>query len=150
MITLNLPAAELKIQQRGDASEVFDPLRKRYVSLTDEEWVRQHVIAFLATDKKVPMHMMSSEKGILVNKLPKRFDILVHDKHGKPVMIVECKAPQIAIDEDVFYQAARYNFTLQVKFLLLTNGLQHHCAEIDYINGKVTFLNSIPSYNEMF
>lgn len=149
MINLNLPAAELKMRQRDDASEVFDPLRKRYVALTDEEWVRQHLIAFLASEKKVPLHMMSSEKRILVNRLPKRFDILVYAKQSKPVMIVECKAPHIAIDEEVFYQAARYNLTLQVKYLLLSNGLEHHCAQIDYVTGKIALLSSIPSYHEM-
>lgn len=146
MIHLNFPPADLKIRTQNNRMEVFDPLRKRYVALTDEEWVRQNLISYLAFHKMVPLHVMASERGLLVNKLPKRFDVVVFSSKGKPVMIVECKAPHIKLTEDVLYQAARYNLTLQVDFLLITNGLDHHCAKVDYASGSLQFLQDIPDY----
>lgn len=146
MIHLNFPPADLKIRTQNNRMEVFDPLRKRFVALTDEEWVRQNLISYLARHKMVPLHMMASERGFLVNKLPKRFDVVVFSSKGEPVMIVECKAPHIKLTEDVFYQAARYNLTLQVNYLLITNGLEHHCANVDYTSGNINFLMNIPDY----
>lgn len=149
MIQLNFPPADLRIRQQNERMEVFDPLRKKFVVLTDEEWVRQNLINYLAVDKKVPMTMMASERGLLVNNMPKRFDLLIFSSNGMPVMIVECKAPHIPVNEEVFYQAARYNLTLQVKYLLITNGLEHHCLSVDYINGETRFLKEIPVYSEL-
>ncbi|MGE5316666.1 MAG: type I restriction enzyme HsdR N-terminal domain-containing protein [Chloroflexota bacterium] len=149
MKKLNLPEAELRIRQNGNATEVFDPLRKKFVVLTEEEWVRQNIIQYLHIHKDVPMHMMASERGLVVNGMPNRFDLVVFGLEGKPVMIVECKAPHIAVKEDVFYQAARYNLALQVKYLLITNGLEHHCVSIDYSTGKISFLEDIVSFMEM-
>lgn len=149
MKQLNLPEAKLRIRQKNNHLEVFDPLRKRFVTLTEEEWVRQNLISYLAVYKQVPLHMMASERGIEVNSMPKRFDLLVFATSGNPVMIVECKAPHIAVDNEVFYQAARYNFTLQVNYLLITNGLEHHCLYVNYQTGETTFLNDIPDYDGM-
>lgn len=149
MIPLNFPPADLRIRQQNDRMEVFDPLRKKFVVLTDEEWVRQNLINYLAVDKKVPMTMMASERGLLVNNMPKRFDLLVFSSIGNPIMIVECKAPHIPVNDEVFYQAARYNLTLQVKYLLITNGLEHHCLYVDYITGEIRFLEEIPVYSEL-
>lgn len=149
MIQLNFPPADLRIRQQNDRMEVFDPLRKKFVVLTDEEWVRQNLINYLSIDKKVPMTMMASERGLMVNNMPKRFDLLIFSSNGNPIMIVECKAPHIPVNEEVFYQAARYNITLQVKYLLITNGLEHHCLHVNYKTGETQFLKEIPSYNEL-
>lgn len=149
MIQLNFPPADLRIRQQNDRMEVFDPLRRKFVQLTDEEWVRQNLINYLATDRKVPMTMMASERGLLVNKMPKRFDLLIFSSNGSPIMIVECKAPHVAVNEEVFYQAARYNITLQVEYLLITNGLEHHCIHVNYKTGETQFLKEIPLYNDL-
>lgn len=149
MKQLNLPEANLRIKQSNNHLEVFDPLRKRFVTLTEEEWVRQNLISYLALYKQVPMHMMASERGIEVNTLPKRFDLLVFSSSGNPVMIVECKAPHIVLNNEVFYQAARYNLKLQVNYLLITNGMEHHCLYVNYRTGETTFLKDIPDYNVM-
>jgi len=149
MIQLNFPPADLRIRQQNDRMEVFDPLRKKFVVLTDEEWVRQNLINYLSIDKKVPMTMMASERGLMVNNMPKRFDLLIFSSNGNPIMIVECKAPHIPVNEEVFYQAARYNITLQVKYLLITNGLEHHCIQVNYKTGETQFLKEIPLYHEL-
>lgn len=149
MVLLNFPETDLRIRTNGDASEVFDPLRRKFVALTDEERVRQYLIQYLHINKNVPMHMMASERGLQVNNMPKRFDLVVFGIHGHPLMIVECKAPHIPVNEDVFYQAARYNLALQVKYLLITNGIEHLCISIDYNTGETSFLEEIPKYKEM-
>lgn len=149
MQTLNFPPADLRIRQLNNNIQVNDPLRKRWVNLTEEEWVRQNLVNYLASYKNYPMHMMASERGIMVNKLPKRFDLVVYKSNGKPIMIVECKAPHIPINNDVFYQAARYNFTLRVKYLLITNGLEHHCLLVNYDSGETSFMTDIPNYDKL-
>ncbi len=149
MIKLNFPPSDLRVREYNDRKEIFDPLRKKFVLLTDEEWVRQNLISYLATDREIPLTMMASERGLLVNNLPKRFDLLVFATDGKPLMIVECKAPHIPVDEEVFYQAARYNITLQVEYLLITNGMEHHCIKINYNTGETKFLKEIPLYSEL-
>jgi hypothetical protein len=146
MIKLNLPDADLKIRRQGNNTEVFDPLRKKFVALTEEEWVRQHLIAYFIEHKKIPMHMMASERGLTINTMPRRFDLVVFSTDGKPAMIVECKAPGIPLNEDVFYQAARYNMALHVKYLLITNGLEHHCMYVDYLTPEIRFIEQIPDY----
>jgi hypothetical protein len=149
MIKLNFPPSDLRVREYNDRKEIFDPLRKKFVLLTDEEWVRQNLISYLATDREIPLTMMASERGLLVNNLPKRFDLLVFATDGKPLMIVECKSPHIPVDEEVFYQAARYNITLQVEYLLITNGMEHHCIKINYNTGETKFLKEIPLYSEL-
>lgn len=149
MIKLNFPSSDLRIREVNNRKEIFDPLRKKFVLLTDEEWVRQNLISYLATDRKVPLSMMASERGLLVNNMPKRFDLLIFSTDGNPLMIIECKAPHVSVDEEVFYQAARYNITLQVEYLLITNGMEHHCIKINYNTGETKFLKEIPLYSEL-
>ncbi len=149
MIKLNFPSSDLRIREVNNRKEIFDPLRKKFVLLTNEEWVRQNLISYLATDRKVPLSMMASERGLLVNNMPKRFDLLIFSTDGNPLMIIECKAPHVSVDEEVFYQAARYNITLQVEYLLITNGLEHHCIKINYDTGETKFLKEMPLYHEL-
>jgi len=130
LITLNLPEFPFKLRTVGQSKQIFDALRRKYVALTPEEWVRQHFISFLITDKKYPASYISVERGLKINTLQKRTDIVVHDRSGKPWMIVECKSPDVEISEETFYQAGRYNIGLQVSYLVLTNGLSHFCMRL--------------------
>jgi hypothetical protein len=146
LIILNLPQYPHKIRTDGQSKQIFDGLRRKYVALTPEEWVRQHFIQYLIIEKKYPASYMSVEKSLKVNTLQKRTDIVIHDKTGKPWMIVECKSPDVEISEETFYQAGRYNLKLKVTFLVLTNGLQHFCLRI--LNDKVVFEDELPLYTE--
>lgn len=144
---LNLPEYELKLTKDGDKFFVFDSLRKKHIQLTPEEWVRQNFIEFLLNDKKFPKGLISVESKITLNGLTKRTDILVHSRDAKPLLIVECKSSDVKITQEVFDQIARYNMVLHVKYLVLTNGLQHYCCQIDHINQKYNFIKDIPEWD---
>ena len=144
MDNLNLPNYPFRFRTSGQSKEIFDTLRKKYVSLTPEEWVRQHFIKYLSDELKYPPGFISIEKGLLFNDRKKRTDIVVHDSYGKPWMIVECKAPHIKLTENAFYQAASYHLKLEVKYLVITNGLKHFCCKFE--NEKFVFTNSFPGF----
>ena len=146
MPQLNLPFAALKTKLVEGTTQVFDEVRKKYFILTPEEWVRQHFIHYLNNEKKYPLGLMGVEKLVKYNGLSTRADIVLYDKDAKATMIVECKAPKIKITQEAFNQIAKYNFKLKVKYLVVTNGLQHFCCEMDYENNKITFLDGIPRY----
>jgi hypothetical protein len=147
MEELNLPAYELKLKVVDGKILVFDMVRKRYVVLTPEERVRQMILAFLIKDKEYPKSLLAVEKKIVLNTLAKRCDIVVYDKQGVALMIVECKAPNIDISQEAFDQVARYNMKLKVKYLVVTNGLKHYCCFIDFEKNNYYFLEEIPGYN---
>lgn len=149
MIKLNFPDYQFRLSTKDDKSMIFDGVRKKFVRLTDEEWVRQHCISYLINEKKCPASLLAIEKELSVNTMRKRTDIVVYYKEGKPLLIVECKAPSVKISEEVFEQAARYNLTLKVNYLMVTNGLQHYCCSIDHQQQSFTFLKEIPSYDVM-
>ncbi len=139
----------MKIRELNGHKEIFDPLRKKYVALTPEERVRQELIIYLNSEKNVPFHMMASERGLTVNSLSKRFDLVIFGKDGNPSLIAECKAPKIQLNEDVFYQAAGYNLALHVRYLLITNGTEMQCLFVDSRTGDSRFLDYIPDYSEI-
>jgi hypothetical protein len=149
MIALNLPEFKYTLQKDGDKIRIFDRIRKKYVVLTPEEWVRQHFINFLHTEKKYPLSLMKIESGIKYNNQFKRTDIVVYNNEGRPLVLVECKAPEINITADVFEQAARYNQNLKVDYIIVTNGLGHYCSSIDYKTNTFAFLKEIPEYKSM-
>ena len=149
MIRLNLPEYPMKIEQEDDATWIFDPIRKKRVVLTPEEWVRQHFVQYLLHEKEVPQSLVRIEMGLRLNQLKKRGDIVVFDRSGRPVLIVECKAPDVKLDQKVFDQVARYNLALKVDYLIITNGLKHYCCRMDYPNHSYQFLESIPGYSQM-
>jgi hypothetical protein len=149
MRELNLPVVELRIRIHKGKREVFDPVRKRHVSLTAEEWVRQHFLQFLVIQKRVPSALIAVETSIKYNRLAKRCDLVVYNRNGQPVLIVECKAPEIEISQDVFQQVAMYNMTLKVKYLVVTNGLDHYTCIVDHEAGSFQFLKDIPDYDDM-
>ena len=146
MPQLNLPNAVLKIKLVEGTTQVFDAVRKKYLVLTPEEWVRQHFIHYLNSKKKYPLGLMGVEKMVKYNEQSTRADIVLYTNEGKPNMIVECKAPKVKITQDAFNQIAKYNFKLRVDFLVVTNGMQHFCCAMDYENNKITFLKEVPSY----
>ena len=146
MIELHLPEANLRIRRSGDKTEVFDVIRKRFVKLTSEEWVRQHFIHYLISQKQVPASLIGVETSIKYNQLSKRCDIVVFTNTGKPVLIVECKAPEVLISQEVFNQVALYNMTLMVNYLVVTNGIDHFVSYIDHQKRSFTFLKEIPDY----
>jgi hypothetical protein len=146
MVPLNLPSYDYKIKKEGSKVLIFDPIRKKYVVLTPEEWVRQHFINFLFIEKKYPLSLMKIEGGLKYNNQNKRSDIVIYNTLGKPSVLVECKAPDVNITSDVFEQASRYNQQLKVEYIIITNGLGHYCSSIDYKEGTFAFLQEIPEY----
>ncbi|MGE5425265.1 MAG: type I restriction enzyme HsdR N-terminal domain-containing protein, partial [Syntrophothermus sp.] len=132
MQLLNLPSADFRVRNNGNRREIFDPVRKRFVALTPEEWVRQNFIQYLNGIKNYPLSLLGIEIPLVYNGLKKRCDILVCNNSGKPRLIVECKAPEVKISQDVFHQVAIYNMAMNVEFLVVTNGLDHFICRIDH------------------
>lgn len=145
-VALNLPPYPFKLTQKDDDLFIFDELRKKQLLLTPEEWVRQHVVQYLMIQKKYPKNFIKLEGGLKLNQLQKRTDILVFDQFGKADILVECKATSIKIDQKVFDQAARYNLIHRVNYLLVSNGLNHYCCQMNYENESYTFLEELPEY----
>jgi hypothetical protein len=149
MQKLNIPEYQHTVRSSGDKKEIFDKIRKKYVVLTPEEWVRQNFISYLINEKNYPASLISVETELKLFKLKKRTDVLVFQNTGKALMIVECKATTVKIDQDVFDQIARYNMALKVNYLVVTNGLMHYCCYLDYENNTYHFLENIPEYNAL-
>lgn len=149
-MTLNLPQRifNVKVTQQGNRV-IFDRLRRRFVTLTPEEWVRQNFVEFLIADRGFPAGLMSNEMSLTQNGISRRCDTVVTDNHGSPMVIVEYKAPSIKITQTVFDQICRYNMVLQAKYLIVSNGLQHYCCKIDYAHNSYSFLPDVPSYNAL-
>jgi hypothetical protein len=146
---LNFPAFQFRLSRVEGKEYIFDPVRKKMVSNTPEEWVRQHMIAYLLEISGVPASLLGVEKQLILNGLVKRFDIAVFNRSGNPLMLIECKAPVIKVTEKVFDQAARYNMLLKVNYFIITNGLDHFCCKLDYIKGSYDFLEDIPLFADM-
>jgi hypothetical protein len=136
-----------KIRLQNEKKQVYDPLRRRYVALTPEEEVRQNTLYQLINSLKVPQSLIAVEYSLKMNGLQKRCDIVIFSNEGKPVMIVECKAESVSIDQSVLEQAARYNFKLKVNYLWLTNGKSQYCCQINSENGQLDYLDFVPDYN---
>jgi len=143
---LALPDHGLKTRHGPEGPQVWDSIRRQWVALLPEEWVRQHFINYLVTDKRCPASLIAVERTLTLNGLAKRADIVVHAADGRAVALVECKAPSVRLDQAVFEQAARYNVVFKVAFLMVTNGLQHYCCRVDPALGTVEFLVEIPDH----
>lgn len=148
METLNLPAYPFKIITRNKRTQIFDGVRRKYVALTPEEWVRQHVVEFLVSEKQVPRSLIAIEMKLKVNQLAKRADIVVFNRQGEPTLVVECKAPHIKITQDTFDQVARYNMDLQVPWVVATNGINHYFCWIDLQKRTYAFVRELPNYED--
>lgn len=146
---INLPPYEIKLREQNGRRQIFDFLRRRYVSLTPEEWVRQHFVHFLIEQKGYPKGLLANEVEQKIGDKKLRCDTLLYNKELRPRMIIEYKAPEIAITQRVFNQITVYNFLLHVDYLIVSNGRQHYCCRTDYEKGEYTFLQDIPHYTEL-
>lgn len=135
---------DFKVKHEGSQSFIFDSVRKRYVALTPEEWVRQHWLRYLIEEKKYPRSLIAVEMSLKLNTLSKRCDIVVYGNNGSPQLIVECKAVSVRILQNVFDQVARYNLSLKVKYLVVSNGKETFCCEIDFEKQSFIFLEELP------
>ncbi len=149
MLDLNLPPCDIKIKKENDVLIVFDRLRAKYVALTPEEWVRQNFINFLIEHRNYPPMLIANEMQIKQGKRIRRCDSVVYDNQLNPLVIIEYKAPDVAITQKVFEQIARYNYVLKVPYLIVSNGLSHYCCHVDYENQSIAYLPDIPKYEEL-
>lgn len=149
MLALNLPAYETKITENDGKRQIFDILRKCYVALTPEEWVRQHFVHYLIDHKGYSKALMGNEVSILLNNTKRRCDTVVYDRSMRPRVIVEYKAPSVRITKEVFAQISRYNLILKVDYLIVSNGIQHYCCKMDYTDNTFVFLQKVPEYNKI-
>lgn len=149
MLSLNLPSAPLKITDRNGKKYVFDVLRKKYVALTTEECVRQHFVHYLINGLGYPVGLLANEVSIKLNGTAKRCDTVLFSSSLSPRMIIEYKAPDVNISQQVFNQITRYNIVLKVDYLIVTNGMTHYCCKVDYETGRCIFLPSVPRYSDL-
>jgi hypothetical protein len=146
---LNLPQYSFKINSKEENEMILDPLRRKFVKLTPEEWVRQNFVQYLINEGKYPAGLLGIEVLFRLNKLKRRVDILVHNRLGEAIMIVECKSADVKIDEKVFEQIATYNMKFKVPYLIVTNGLHHYACKIDHQEMKFEYLLVIPLYEDL-
>jgi hypothetical protein len=144
---LQFPTYSFRFKNNENKVSIFDTIRKKFVILQPEEWVRQHCIHYLINEKKYPQSLINVEKELRVNDLKKRYDIVIFNSDGSIHLIVECKAPKIPINQEVFDQIARYNLALNASYLMVTNGLNHYYCQMDMQKECYHFLKDIPSYN---
>ncbi len=149
MQQLNLPGFDIKTRFDKNQTQVFDTIRKKYVALTPEEWVRQHFINYMVAHLKYPKGLIAVEHPLFINGVSHRVDIVAFSPDAKPLLIVECKATNIRIDQSVVQQVTRYNIFLKAPYLILTNGMVHFCVRVDFKSGLSTPLKTIPYYNEI-
>ncbi len=146
---LNLPQYTFRIKDKLDKKLIFDGFRRRWVMLTPEEWVRQNFARYLTEEKHFPTSLVAIERSLRMNQRDFRTDIVLFSKSGNPLVVVECKAPEVKISQQVFDQIARYNLDLRVNYLIVTNGLVHYCCCFDQSALSYTFLPEIPDYMEL-
>jgi hypothetical protein len=149
MQQLNLPQYPIKLKEEKGTKYIFDPIRKKYLVLLPEEWVRQNFIQYLINDKSFPSTLIAIEKGLKLNELQKRADIVIYDNKGQPIVLIECKAPKVKINQEVFEQVARYNIVFKVPYLVVTNGIEHYCAKVNFELNSFEFLQELPVYNSL-
>jgi hypothetical protein len=148
METLNLPSFDYKIKHSDANVMIFDALRRKYVLLTPEEWVRQHFVHYLIGSLQYPKSLISIERGTTYNKLQKRTDMCVYDQQGKPYLLVECKAAHVPITQEVVRQVSVYNQALQARYIVITNGVEHYCWEVNFETRQFQPLQGIPIFGE--
>lgn len=149
MYRLNLPQYEIKIVRREGKAAILDILRRKYVSLTPEEWVRQHFIHFLTEHKGYPGTLLANEVELMCGQKRLRCDSVLYDRTARPRMIIEYKAPTVQLTQKVFDQISSYNMLLKVDYLIVSNGMRHYCCKMDYENHRYVFLKDIPEYKDL-
>ena len=146
MQNLNFPSYNFRFKNSENKVSIFDDIRKKFIILTPEEWVRQHTIQFLLQVKNYPKSYINVEKLIKVNNINKRYDAVVFHPNGELFLLIECKAPDVKITQQTFDQIARYNLKLKAQYLMVTNGLNHYFCEMDFDNEKYIFLDELPEF----
>ncbi len=147
MQSLNFQPYQFRFKNSENKVAIFDEVRKKFIILTPEEWVRQHVVHYLMKEKNYPKSWVNVEKQIKINGLTKRYDVVVFNPDGSIFLLVECKAPEIKINQNTFDQIARYNMVIKAQYLMVTNGLEHYFCQMDYKNEKYHFLQELPQPN---
>lgn len=148
MQILNFPRYNFRFKSNENKPLIFDEIRKKFIVLTPEEWVRQHVIQWLIVDKKYSKSYINVEKQLQLNNTVKRYDIVVYNKDGSIHLLIECKAPSVEITQQTFDQIARYNFILNASLLMVTNGINHYYCTVDFKNERYSFLEELPNFNK--
>lgn len=146
MQKLNFPQYSFRFKSSENNLSIFDEIRKKFVVLQPEEWVRQHCVQFLLSEKNYPKSHLNVEKQLTLNQLTKRYDIVVFNADGSIHLVVECKAPTVMINQSTFDQIARYNLTLNATYLMVSNGINHYYCQMDYEHKRYQFLEDLPSY----
>ncbi|MCC7232410.1 MAG: type I restriction enzyme HsdR N-terminal domain-containing protein [Bacteroidia bacterium] len=149
---LHFPEYNFKLQRASSGQQslkIFDIIRRKYVVLSPEEWVRQHLIHFLLNDRKFPKALTGVERKVMVNRMARRFDVLVYSRNLKPLLLAECKAPEVRVSQEVFDQAARYNLSLEARYFVLTNGFDTYCCTRDEENKAYRYLEEVPLYENL-
>jgi len=149
MQKLNLPEYSLRTRTSEGQLQIFDQIRMKYVALIPEEWVRQHFISYLINDRNYSKGLIAVEHPFVINKVKHRADIVIFNSDGKPLVVVECKAPEVQINQSVIQQISRYNILLKAPILILTNGLIHFCVRIDFKENLTFNLDSIPYFQDI-
>jgi len=146
---LNFPKFEYRFKSTENKISIFDVIRKKFIILQPEEWVRQHCIHYLINVKKFPLSLINVEKGITINGLKKRYDIVIFNSDGSIHLIVECKSYNVEINQHTFDQIARYNLTLDANYLMVTNGINHYYCQMNMQEERYAFLKDIPEYSRV-
>lgn len=146
MQALNFPNYGFRLKSSENKIHIFDVIRKKFVVLQPEEWVRQHVLHYLMEDKKYPKSLINVEKQLTVNAIKKRYDVVIYNSSGQIDLLVECKAPSVNIDQQIFDQIARYNMKLNAQLLMVTNGIDHYYCRMDYAQEKYDFIKDVPEF----
>ncbi|WP_069659108.1 type I restriction enzyme HsdR N-terminal domain-containing protein [Arcticibacter eurypsychrophilus] len=148
-VKLNLPYYPFRIKQIQDTNYIFDEIRKKFLVLTPEEWVRQHIVQYIIQEKGYPKSLIKLEGGLKLNTLQKRTDLIAYNSSGQKILLIECKAPGVKIDQKVFDQIARYNIIHRIPLLAVTNGLNHYYCQIDFELKSYIFIESLPHYTDL-
>ncbi len=146
---LNLPACNFRIADNGQSKQIFDCIRRKYVALTPEEWVRQHLIIYLTEHCGFPLSLIAVEKQVKLNGMAKRFDLMIYDNEGKPMLVAECKSPDLKLNQKSFDQVSRYCLATGLNHFIVTNGLEHFVANIDHDNQRFQFHEEFPMYSQV-
>ena len=148
MQKLNFPSYNFRYKNSENKVSIFDTIRKKFIQLTPEEWVRQHTVQFLLQEKNYPKSYLNVEKIIKINDITKRYDVVVFQSDGTIFLLIECKAPEVTITQETFDQIARYNLKLKAKLLMVTNGLNHYFCQMDYEKEQYIFLEDLPDFSD--
>lgn len=149
MDPLDLPAYDFRTRTIRGKRMIYDPVRGKYVRLTPEEWVRQHFVQYLVQELGYPPALLAIEAAFTYQGMDRRADVIAHDRSGRPALLVECKAPNVPVSQDTFDQAAGYNRVIRARFLVVTNGYDHYCCEIDHEARSYRFMDQLPPFDDV-